>query len=286
MGKLKASGARGLDGLGPAEIKQLPDAILEYLRVFFDLIEMKRVWPRALTVAAVTLIPKGEGGAPLAQRPISVMPVVYRLWAATRARHSLPWQETWICEDQHGCRPQHGTSGVLLRVAAELEAAMLNGEAVAGLSLDFAKAFDNVPVAIALAILQEHGLSNEILHPLIDMHGRLRRRFKIRGYLGQPFGATNGIMQGCPLSVLLLNASVSVLTKSGQSEHDTVICPSYVDDTSFLCKYDQGLHEMMHILQTFLNLTGMRLRPASRCRVLEVARGRFPFRRKHCDFGV
>ena len=201
--KLKASGAAGLDNWKPGEIKKLPDEILEFLLPFYELIEINGEWPLELTWAAVTLIPKGEGSLPLSQRPISVMSIVYRIWAATRARQCLTWQEYWIHKGQHGCRPKHSTSDALARISVTMESAMLNGEELVGAAVDFAKAFDNVPTAIGLAILRRMGLDVRVLAPLTTMYASLKRRFKIKGFLGKMFRATNGIMQGDPLSCMV-----------------------------------------------------------------------------------
>ena len=46
--------------------------------------------------------------------------------------------------------------------------------------------------------------------PIRCMYSHLRRRFKFCGGGGEVFQATNVILQGCPLSVVLLNFLVSV----------------------------------------------------------------------------
>ena len=42
------------------------------------------------------------------------------------------------------------------------------------------------------------------------MYGQLVRAFKVAGNLGSWWKATNGILQGCPLSVILINALLGV----------------------------------------------------------------------------
>ena len=79
-----SGGASGADGWRAAELKALPDSMLELLAVFLNAIETTGQWPRSLLQAVVSLIPKGQGCAPLDQRPISVMSAVYRLWGAAR----------------------------------------------------------------------------------------------------------------------------------------------------------------------------------------------------------
>lgn len=255
VGRLKATGAAGLDGWSPKDLKALPRAILEYLVLFYELVEATGEWPQALQCAAVTLIPKGEGAEPLDQRPLSVMPVVYRIWAAIYVRKLLPWQEKWIHRSQHGCRAKHSTSDAILRTALGLEQAMLDGEDLCGAALDFSKAFDNIPIAIALRLLRELGLPDEILGPLTAMYANLERRFKIRGSVGEAFRATNGIMQGCPLSVLLLNAIVSVLTRVLEAHVPDIAAASYVDDITLQVRAAEKLQVVFDVLGPFLELT-------------------------------
>eukprot|EP00973_Karenia_brevis_P016971 2329109-Karenia_brevis.AAC.1 len=60
-------------------------------------------------------------------RPISVMSVVYRLWAARRLWDMKSWQESWMSDGQHGYRPLHSVEDVFAKIALEVEAAMLQG---------------------------------------------------------------------------------------------------------------------------------------------------------------
>ena len=82
--KQRADSARGLDGWRVAELKALPPSLLAKLADILNVVESTGRWPKTLERALISLIPKGEGGEPLAMRPISVTSAVYRLWAATR----------------------------------------------------------------------------------------------------------------------------------------------------------------------------------------------------------
>ena len=95
-----------------------------------------------------------------------MLPIAYRLW-----------QEKGITSGQHGCRQDHSTSDALLRLAAELENASLTGDPKYGAALDFAKAFDNVPVYIALNLLERLGINERSLKPLTFMYQKLQRYF-------------------------------------------------------------------------------------------------------------
>ena len=47
--------------------------------------------------AYIAMIPKADGDStPPGQRPLSVIPVVYRLWASLRFGHFRGWVEEWL----------------------------------------------------------------------------------------------------------------------------------------------------------------------------------------------
>ena len=56
-----------------------------------------------------------------------------------------------------------------------------------------------------LALALELGMDPGTCRALRAMYKQLRRAFKIAGALGVWWQATNGILQGCPLSVILVN---------------------------------------------------------------------------------
>ena len=192
---------------------------------------------------------------PLSQRPISVVTIIYRIWAATRARQCVGWQEMWIHTGQHGCRAKHNVSDVLARISVAMETAMLNGEQLVGAAVDFAKAFDNIPTTIALAVLRRMGLDPKVLDPLTTMYAVLKRRLKMKVYLGEPFRGTNGIMQGDLLSCMVLNGLVSVLSNFLDRDSRKLVNQSYVDDMTLLISDERQLQHDFDKLMVFLTDT-------------------------------
>eukprot|EP00973_Karenia_brevis_P057067 7939634-Karenia_brevis.AAC.1 len=85
-------------------------------------------------------------------RPISVMSVIYRLWAAVRLRDVIVWQELWVNKAQHGARPGHSTEDVSWTLALRVEHALLTGSPLYGVNLDYRKCFDSLPHAILLQL--------------------------------------------------------------------------------------------------------------------------------------
>ena len=80
------------------------------------------------------------------------------------------------------------------------------------------KRFDLIPQAVALALPLELGMDPGMCRALGAMHKQLCRAFKIARALGSWWQATNGILQGCPLSVIPLN----VLTTIWNGEVDSL----------------------------------------------------------------
>ena len=57
-----------------------------------------------------------------------------------------------------------------------------------------------------MVVLERLGVPQVVLGPLSRFHRDLRRRFRLGGHVGDAVGCAVGIPQGCPLSVLVVNA--------------------------------------------------------------------------------
>ena len=64
------------------------------LAILLELVESTGTWPQGLLDAYIAIIPKADGDStPLGQRHLSVLLVVYRLWASLRLGHLREWFE-------------------------------------------------------------------------------------------------------------------------------------------------------------------------------------------------
>eukprot|EP00663_Eupelagonemidae_sp_cell21sb_P003986 gene3986-4954_t len=100
------------------------------------------------------------------------------------------------------------------------------------------------------------GMEERILAPLRTMYNRLRRRFRVAGGLGEEFQATNGILQGCPLSVVALNALVAVWAKAVADRVPGVQACAYADDTYALSDKWEDVPKAHGVTEEFVQLTG------------------------------
>ena len=83
--------AESLDGIAAASIVELPAAATERLCDLFEICEQAGQWPEPLHYWRLAFLPKASapGKIPTAEqlRPISIAPVVYRIWSTIRLQH-------------------------------------------------------------------------------------------------------------------------------------------------------------------------------------------------------
>ena len=262
LGKMSSHSSSGLDGWEVTSLKALPDHFLDGLCVLFDTIEDSGSWPASLTSGYLSLIPKPDStGSPDSLRPLSILSVVYRLWASARLQELLVWQETWAHSSQTGFRPLHECSDSWYPLALEVEKSLLDGNSLAGCFLDFEKAFDLVPLhEIILPLACRLGLPPTLVRCLGNLYSRLARFFKHPKGFGSAISSNRGIVQGCPISVVLLNLLVSIFLRL--SEHNLPhVCPcAYADDISGSAQSTALVASFLDLAGSFASVTGQRLK--------------------------
>ena len=97
VARAKKSTAGGLDGWAWNEIKALPLPWFSGLAILLGLLESTGIFPQGLLDADIAMIPKADGDStPPGRLPLSVLPVVYRLWGSLRLGHLREWVEGWL----------------------------------------------------------------------------------------------------------------------------------------------------------------------------------------------
>ena len=107
-------------------------------------------------------------------------------------------------------RPQKSALDAATLLAALIERAHLLKQALSGAGTDYVKCFDLIPQQISFRMAREFGLDPKPQSALEAMYQQLHRAFKINGALGSFFHATNGVLQGCAMSVLMINMLTTV----------------------------------------------------------------------------
>ena len=93
----KGATAGSLDGWGWRELKVLLVSWYDGLARILSSVEDTGIWLDGLLDAYIAMIPQTDGDAtPLGQRPLSVLPVVYRIWASARMGQLDGWFQSWV----------------------------------------------------------------------------------------------------------------------------------------------------------------------------------------------
>ena len=148
--------------------------------------------------------------------------------------------------------------GLLLGLALDIEHAQLKFSGLCGVSIDFSKAFDRVPWEHVFELGKHAGLPEEILRPLRGMYASLRRHFRLGGMVGESFSSTNGILQGCPLSIILLNLLMQVWATAVESE-TPCRARCYADDAQASATLPAHIRMALAVTADFCRLTGMKM---------------------------
>ena len=195
------------------------------------------------------LIPKSQEPPdnPLQLRPLTVLSSLYRTWARLRAKElTHNWQESWIPAGSRGGRIRQGAETVVFGVMCDLESASADRH-VGGLSFDLMKAFDRVPHGLLGKILTKMDLAENIRKPYLSMLSNANRRYKINTHFDHPQRIFGGILQGDPLSMLMMNVVTCVWMRSLSAACPLSRTRSFVDDLSIIVASSQ--HELIREAQ-------------------------------------
>ena len=161
VARAEKSTAGGLDGWAWNEIKALPLPWFSGLAILLELVETTRVWPQGLLDAEIAMIPKADGDStPLGQQPLSVLPVVYRLWASLRLGHLREWVEGWLPNSMFSLGNGLSSVEAWFSAALDIEEVLsgTGGDQLHGMVADVTKSFDTVDRSILDCALGRLGL--------------------------------------------------------------------------------------------------------------------------------
>ena len=170
-----------------------------------SLVEDTGIWPDGLLDAYSALIPKTDGDATLlGQRPLGVLPVVYRIWASARMVQLVDWFRSWVPQSVFSAGGGRGSVEAWYSTSLYIEE-VLSGATDSKVHLfvaDVIKSFDTVDRGILDRVLSGLGLPGWFRHAYFEFHGHVRLRFELSSGLGLPWTRDGGIPQGCPLSMM------------------------------------------------------------------------------------
>ena len=226
--KKSASKASGLDGWQVKDLHQLPPKAWMPFCLVMKVAEATGKWPQAIKMVAVSSISKGEAmSSPSKVRCIGIASVVYALWSSLRFKQLAQWQST-VC-------PSTLIGGLTQRSADESEWVLsmdLHSDASDTLAifLDRFKCFDMVIPQVALGVARRMGMPEQVYRAALGFYSSQVKLFKLGNAFGRRVLSSNSAVQGCSLSILMVNTVYSVFASHVQDIAPSVAFRSFIDD--------------------------------------------------------
>ena len=254
---MREGSSPGARGIPIAIWKSLPDDFLQRMADLLTLVETEGTWPRELLVAYVAMIPKASGGTrPQDQRPITVLDVVYRVWAKGTIQTWAPvLHEDYLGPAALGFRAQAGTLHVAQLLSDLIELQRRRRQPLWLISFDVEKCFPSLPWWGLFGVLTQSGVSPRVVRCFRSFYAQLRHHFRYGQIDGAEWSTTNGLAQGCPASPDLLNILFEPFHRWASAQMVGVpVEGSFVASTSFaddVCLIGTSLAEVEILVSTY-----------------------------------
>ena len=204
---MKNGRAADSDGIFAEMIKfggpNLKDALLD---TFNQILSAKPPTPSAWKKTMVSVIfKKGDPGLPCNYRPISIIPVLYKLFARLLYSRLYPIIDRHQSEDQAGFRKKLSTVHHLHAFTLIQEKCHEWQQTTWVAAIDYQKAFDSVEQASIWTALTRQGVPAGYVQLLDALYKGQSAQVKT-DRLSRSYAISRGTRQGDPLSSLLFNA--------------------------------------------------------------------------------
>ena len=200
--KLKSSSARGTDGISAQELKMLPDAAIRSLAAILDSSDQ----PFGIDFMNGLVAPLSKAGVDTPHfgqtRPITILPQVYRVWAAVLCSQIARVFALWAPAAITGFLPHRGSTKAAMQAQWDIEKARHKREPL----LDLKKCFNHISWAFAYHALKACGVPVRFLRLWITMQSQLHRFWLINGEIFVSGQGSSGLPEGDQWSVLAMIA--------------------------------------------------------------------------------
>ena len=178
--RMRSTSSPGVRGLPMSLWKAFPSSFMERVATLLNLVESSGEWPAEVLSAYVTMIPKATGGTrPQDQRPITVLDVLYRIWAKGVV---LTWspvlQGEYLGQAAMGFRAQTGTLHLSQLLSDLIELQRRRKRPLWLVSFDVEKCFPSLPWWAIFGVMTKAGVSPHIVRCFRQHYSRLRHRFR------------------------------------------------------------------------------------------------------------
>ena len=233
--------AAGHDGWQTRRMRQWPVAVWHLIAILFETVEAVGRWPTALRGGVVCLLPKAGRQAttttPLEARPVVLLPMLYRMWAHKRGHEMAAWLTANRMEGLEDPSRSAEDYGTLL--AADLERALAEDEAMLAVCVDQSKAYDNMKLDLLDFLLAGSGVPQEVRRPIMDM-AKAPRRLKVLNAVGEWQLPTSGMLPGCPTATRIQSLVLERWRRGVRTGCPSAMLRCWVDDSTAAGRGETG----------------------------------------------
>ena len=272
MAKGKAPGHDGI----PIEFFQRlwPAVGQDFLHMLIRSIEIGELH-EGVTKGVICLIPKEGDLKDLNHwRPITLLPVIYKIFAKTLQLRLQPMLRDVISPEQTAFLPLRFILDNIVLTQETLHWAKTSRQPTMFLKLNFSKAYDKVSWRFLFHTMHMMGIDDKFIQWVKLLFGNASALVNINGSLGRNFKVERGVRQGCPLAPYLFLIVGEALTHtikkavkekrlrgvvlSGGKKQQCI--SQYTDDSSFMVRGDKrDINELVKLLKTFSEASGMEI---------------------------
>ena len=274
--KLRQGSAGGPDGIGTQLLKELESEIASPLTLVMRRSVEDGHVPEDWRTANVTpIFKKGSKHSPANYRPVSLTSVCGKILESIIKdeimshlnRHGL------LRKSQHGFMSKRSCTTNLLSFLERVTEAVDTGEAVDVIFLDFAKAFDKVPIQRLLLKVKGHGIGGQIYQWIAAWLTNRRQRVVLNGKESVWAWVLSGVPQGSVLGPILFLIFINDLDLAVEFVE---LLRKFADDTKIAqtIRSDEDRNTLQAALDSLLDWAarwGMTFN-VQKCKVMHVGR--------------
>ncbi len=237
--------ASGLDNLPVRFLRGVGPAIVGPLTTVINRCVAESAWPVIWKQARMAPVPKVSAPTFASEfRPVSILPILSKIAEAWVLQLLEPYLTTsaWQFGFKKGCGTEDAVATATHLIATGWESCPHTTK-VAVVSLDIARAFDQVPHFALLTALQHRSCPNPILRLLRAYLLGRSQTVQVNGSSSVPVDCRSGVPQGSILGPYLFNAYVDKVFQTPLSKGTSILL--YADDCLLIrpicCDEDEEL---------------------------------------------
>ena len=256
----KSRSATGPDAMARQDLLSFPDELHLQMIQLFAHAEATGQWLKQLLQGAVFSLEKVPHAQTVNEyRPITVMPLAYRIYTTIRSREVLKHLKQHVPPTLLGNIPGRQASTLWWTMQHRIELALQASEPLTGATSDIVKAFNHLPREVTFQVASCMGVHPAIIRAWASAATHLKRHFVVKNSPSGQVGSTTGFVEGCGMSVVAMVLINTLIHAFLQCKHPEVTFTTYVDNYELQSSTVQQTTDALQSLQGFCSLLDIQL---------------------------